>query len=511
MAGSVGERSRELASGVRTVFMRQAEEPPGGSQRARSSEEAGYDRGAKGPREVENEMAQNSENKPAAVGGDSPVTASRFPKQVGEAQSPWAWVEQSVWTTRMLDRLAKSEEQTVWFSLWDKIWSEKNLDQAALEVILNRGSAGVDGQTTRQFSQEWSEEIARLQAELRQGRYRPRPAKRVWIDKLGSREKRPLGIPAVRDRVVQAALRHVLEPIFERDFAEQSYGFRPGRGCLGALQRVEELLESGYTFVVDADLKSYFDTIPQERLLGLMKARVADGRVLQLVEAFLQAGVMEQGKDWQASECGTPQGGVISPLLANIYLNPLDHLMAKAGVEMVRYADDLVLLCRSEAEAQAALAMLSAWVTEAGLTLHPSKTRIVDASAPGGFDFLGYHFERYAEGGGKKWFRKKSEAKLRASVRAKTSRLRSGSMSEMIAELNPTLRGWFAYYRYSAPGALAGVDGWVRRRLRSIQRWRWGRKGSSRGRENVEMPNAWFAAHGLFSLLNAQRSRSPIP
>jgi RNA-directed DNA polymerase len=400
----------------------------------------------------------------------------------------------------MLDRLAQSEEQTVWYSLWDKVCGEDNLFQASLEVILNRGSAGVDGQTTTQFKIEWREQIARLQQELREDLYRPQPARRVWIDKAGSPEKRPLGIPAVRDRVVQAAVRHVLEPIFERDFAEQSYGFRPGRGCLGALARVEELLEDGCTWVVDADLKSYFDTIPHDRLLERVSARVADGRVLALLRAFLEAGVMEGGKGWKPTERGTPQGGVISPLLANLYLNPLDHQMAAAGYEMVRYADDLVIVCRTEATAQAALAELAGWVEEAGLKLHPVKTRIVNAAEKGGFDFLGYHFERYQEGTGKKWFGKKAQAKLRASLRAKTSRLRSGSMSEIIADINPTLRGWHAYYRYSLPSALVSVNGWVRRRLRSIQRWRLGRKGGSRGRENPELPNAWFADQGLFCL-----------
>jgi RNA-directed DNA polymerase len=449
-------------------------------------------------------MDTHSENKSAAVEAAGSASFVPFPKQAEDTAAPrWDWVERSVWTKRMLDRLDTSEARTVWFSLWDKVCAEDNLHQAALEVILNRGSAGVDGQTTEQFKTQWSEQVAWLRKELLEGRYQPQPGRRVWIEKLGSPDKRPLGIPAVRDRVVQAAMRHVLEPIFERDFAEQSYGFRPGRGCLDALRRVEELMVDGYTWVVDADLKSYFDTIPHDRLLALVKQRVADGRVLALLESFLKAGVLETGKDWEPTECGTPQGGVISPLLANLYLNPLDHQVEATGWEMVRYADDLVILCRTQSEAHAALAQLSAWVSQSGLTLHPTKTRIVNAAEAGGFDFLGYHFERYREGSGKKWFRKKSEQKLRASLRAKTSRLREGSLDEIIAQVNPTLKGWHGYFRYSARGALAGVDRWVRRRLRSIQRWRWGRKGSSRGRENVEMPNAWFAAAGLFSLENA--------
>jgi RNA-directed DNA polymerase len=190
------------------------------------------------------------------------------------------------------------------------------------------------------FARHAEEELQRLQEQLRQGRYRPQPLRRAWITKPGSKEKRPLGIPAVRDRTVQGALRHVLEPIFETEFAEQSYGFRPGRGAKDALRRVDRLLKGGHHWVVDADLKSYFDTIPHQRLLARVQQRVADGQVLALLESFLEAGVWEEGKGWQPTEQGTPQGGVISPLLANLYLNPLDHPMAGLGYEMVRYADD---------------------------------------------------------------------------------------------------------------------------------------------------------------------------
>jgi RNA-directed DNA polymerase len=214
----------------------------------------------------------------------------------------------------MLKRLETSQEQTVWYSLWDKVWQPDNLAQAVLGVIVNRGSAGVDGQTTQQLSMDWTRQQEQLQQELRSGRYRPQPARRAWIPKLGSAELRPLGIPAVRDRVVQTALRAVLEPIFEREFAEQSYGFRPGRGSLQALQRVESLLLSGHTWVVDADLKSYFDTIPHPPLLQLIGQRVKDGKVMELLERYLKAGVMASAKEWQPSPQGTPQGAVISPL-----------------------------------------------------------------------------------------------------------------------------------------------------------------------------------------------------
>jgi RNA-directed DNA polymerase len=213
---------------------------------------------------------------------------------------------------------------------------------------------------------------------------------------------------------------------------------------------------------------------------------------------------MESGKDWQPSAQGTPQGAVISPLLANLYLNPLDHLMAKQGWEMVRYADDFVVCARTEAEARTALAEIGGWVKAAGLTLHPVKTRIVNAAEKGGFDFLGYHFEQYRAGGGKKWPRAKSQQKLRERLRAKLPRGRSGSIPQLMRELRPILRGWYGYFKYSLPSALQQVDAWVRERTRHILRRRQKRRGMVKGREHREYPNAWFAAQGLFSLKNAQ-------
>jgi RNA-directed DNA polymerase len=404
----------------------------------------------------------------------------------------------------MLKRLEQSQEQTVWYSLWDKVWQTDNLDQAILGVVHKRGSAGMDGQSTTQFSLDWTRQCEQIREELRTGSYCPQPARRVWIPKPGSTELRPLGIPAVRDRVVQRALLAVLEPIFERDFAEQSYGFRPGRGCLPALERVESLLQSGHTWVVDADLKAYFDTIPHERLLAQVRQRIADGQVLELLARYLKAGVMATGKGWQPTKHGTPQGAVISPLLANVYLSPLDHQMAGAGYQMVRYADDFVVCTQTRAQAEAALEAIRQWVAAAGLTLHPTKTRIVNAAERGGFDFLGYHFEQYRAGGGKKWPRQKSEQKLREALRPKLRRGRSGSMAQIVAELNPVLRGWYGYFKYSLPGALQRVDEWVRERTRHILRRRHKRHGLVKGRERIEYPIAWFAAQGLFSLKTAQ-------
>ena len=313
----------------------------------------------------------------------------------------------------------------------------------------------------------------------------------------------------MRDRVVQAAVKHVLEPIFERDFAAQSYGFRPRRSAQQALQRLEELLQSGYIWVVDGDFQRCFDEIPQNPLMEVIGRRIADGKVKALLWAFLKAGVMESSQEWHASEEGTPQGSVISPMLANIYLNSLDQQMAQRGRQMVRYADDFVILCRSEEEAKAALAELSQWVQGAGLRLHPTKTRLVNAAEAGGFDFLGYHFERYQGGSGKKWPRKKSLLKLRAAIRQKTGRQRSQRLATIIAQINPTLKGWYGYFAKSLPSALEEVDGWVRRRLRSILRRRHKRQGMSRGRENPEYPNRWFTERGLFSMAAASVRRSP--
>lgn len=305
----------------------------------------------------------------------------------------------------------------------------------------------------------------------------------------------PVGNPAVRDRTVEAALKHVLEPIFERDFAEHSYGFRPGRGCRQAVQRVEQLLSEGRTWCVDLDFKSYFDTIPHERLLGLVQQRVVDGSVLALLAQSLKAGVLEELKGWQPTERGTPQGAVISPLLANLYLNPLDHQMARQGWEMVRYADDLVVLCRTQAEAEQVLACLRQWAEEAGLTVHPTKTRIVNAQSEG-FDFLGWHFR-----GGKKWPREKSLQKLHDKLRPLTRRSNGRSLGEIEGKVNPILRGWHGYFRESHPTGLSGPDGWLRRRLRAMLRKREKRPGYGLSKEDsLRWPNRWFAAHGLFSL-----------
>lgn len=432
----------------------------------------------------------------------SSAEVASAPKQAEETlRQRWPWVEPMVWTERMLEALERGVKGGQWFALIDKVYDPRNLRSAFGSVWRNRGGPGSDGQRVAQFEARLGEELARLGEELREGRYEPQAVRRVYIPKPGSREKRPLGIPAVRDRVVQTAMRHVLEPIFEREFAPQSYGFRPGRGCKDALRQVDGLLKAGYTHVVDADIKGYFDSIPHEKLMERVGERVSDGRVLGLIEQMLKQGVMNELQQWEPTEQGTPQGAVISPLLANIYLHPLDLLMQAEGWEMVRYADDFVILCRTQAEAEAALQRIREWMEAAGLTLHPEKTRLVDLNDRNqGFDFLGYHFRR----GGKRWPRSKSVQKLRERLKPMSKRTNGESLREIIRKLNATLRGWYGYFCHARNGSLQKIDGWVRGRLRSILRKRCGKKGRGRGMDQHRWNNAYFARHGLFSLQETQ-------
>lgn len=428
----------------------------------------------------------------------TPTTVPERAPQVGEIRARWAWVEAEVWTERMLATLETGIEGGKWFRLIDKVWSLKNLGRSLEKVVAKGGSAGIDNQSARQIEAHKSQTIAKLEQELRASQYEPQAVKRVWIPKPGSNEKRPLGVPTLRDRIVQGALLHVMEPIFERDFAPQSYGFRPGKGCKEALRRVDELLKGGSHWVVDADLKAYFDTIPQERLMDRIREKIADGRVLKLLEQMLQAGVMDSAKGWQPTEQGTPQGAVISPLLSNIYLDGLDWQMAKGGFEMVRYADDFIVLCSSQEQAQEALEQVRRWVDENGLTLHPIKTRLVDASQAGGFDFLGYHFER-----GMKWPRKKSMDKLKDTIREKTRRTDGRRLRIICEDLNRTLRGWFEYFKHSKENVFEAIDGYTRGRLRSILRKRMAKRGHGCGKDHQRWPNAYFNTMGLFSLRQA--------
>lgn len=427
-----------------------------------------------------------------------PAVVVEISKQVGDTHNfKWKWVEPSVWTERMLTALEEGVKGGKWFALMDKVYSGKNLKAGWDKVKANKGAAGIDRQSIEAFQGNEEKYLEELQESLRENRYEAKPVKRVWIPKMGSKEKRPLGIPVVKDRIVQTALRNVLEPIFEKTFTEQSYGFRPGRGCKDALREVETQLKTGKTWVVDADIKSYFDTIPHDKLMENIKEQVADGRVLELIEGYLKQGVIDGLDQWEP-EKGTPQGAVISPLLANIYLNQMDHIMQSKGFNMVRYADDAVIICSTEEEAKKALTEMKAWIETRGLTLHPEKTRIVDATQKGGFDFLGYHFERNT-----RWPRNKSMTKLKDAIRQKTKRTSGESMKCIIDNLNRSLKGWFEYFRHSNRKTFQMTDKWIRMRLRSILRKRKGCHGRGRGYDHHKWPNAYFSGLGLFTLTAA--------
>jgi RNA-directed DNA polymerase len=413
-----------------------------------------------------------------------------------EPRSVRAWANPCVWTERMLTTLEQGVRGGRWHTLIDKVYAPLNLFAASGNVIGNQGAAGVDHQTVADFLAKRPKELERLHESLRTDAYRPQAVRRVWIDKAGSKEQRPLGVPTVRDRVVQTALLHVLEPIFDVTFSPHSYGFRRGRGCHHALERVEELLAAGCVYVVDADLKSYFDTISKSRLISHLRGKVSDSRVLRLVEMFLEQGVMDGLREW-TPETGTPQGAVLSPLLANIYLNPLDHLLDDAGLALVRYADDFVILCKTREEADRALALVQSWVVENELTLHPTKTKIVDARTEN-FDFLGYRFR-----GDLRLPREKSLDKFKDAIREKTKRTNGLSLPVVCSRLNGQLRGWFTYFRHCHKSLFRRLDGWIRGRLRSILRRRSGRPGRGRGLDHHRWPNRFFEGMGLYNLCAA--------
>lgn len=420
-----------------------------------------------------------------------PFAATHTGETLGIAQ----WAHPAVWTERMLATLQNGVKGGKWHTLIDKVYDPRNLRSAAHKVLGKEGAAGVDRQTVEDFGQNGQEELARLQQQLRDDQYRPAAVRRVQIPKPGTNETRPLGIPTVRDRVVQTALVHVIEPILDNAFHPRSFGFRHGRGCHDALRCVEERLQAGYVYVVDADLKSYFDTIPKDRLLAMVAAKISDSRVLQLIERYLQQSILEELREWTPDK-GVPQGAVLSPVLANLYLNPLDHQMSQRGYAMVRYADDFVVLCQTRAEAEAALAEIQAWVTEAGLTLHPTKTRIVDARTES-FAFLGYSFR-----GDFRFPREKSHAKIRDRIRELTPRTSGESMDTLCQRLNRMLQGWFTYFRHCTGNIFQDYDARIRVRLRRILVKRH-RRNPKRLPANRRWPNRYFAAQGLYSLNEA--------
>ena len=423
-------------------------------------------------------------------------TVSERAKQGAETQGrDWSWVETSVWTERMLSALGNGVKGNKWFSLMDKAERLTTLAAAWRKVASNGGAAGVDRQSIERFAANSDEYLAELAQALKERSYRPQPVRRVEIPKSDGK-LRPLGIPTVKDRIVQTALKFVLEPIFEAQFLNGSYGFRRGKGCKDALREVDGLLKEGYTYVVDADLQSYFDSIPHARLMQRVEERISDGAVLELIANFLKQDIMHEGQRWTPTG-GTPQGAVISPLLANVYLHPLDVLMEGEGYRMVRYADDFVILCSNREDAMLALEKVRSWVEQNGLTLHPDKTHVGDCRQPGeGFDFLGYRFEA-----GQRQVRKKSLQRLKEKIRSRTRRTRGDSLAYVVSDLNPMLKGWFAYFKHAHERTFSTLDAQIRRRLRAMLRKQ--EKRPAFGRclsDHLKWPNQFFAEAGLFAM-----------
>ena len=415
----------------------------------------------------------------------------------------WAWIDRSIWTERMLAALDNGVKGNKWFSLIDKVYRAQTLAAAWEQVKANKGAAGIDGQSCERFAANAERYLGELAEDLKEGRYRAAPVRRVEIPKAGGKT-RPLGIPTVKDRIVQAAVKRVIEPIFEKEFMPTSYGFRPGRGCKDALREVDALLSKGYTHVVDADLKSYFDNIPHARLKERIEERISDGRLLELLAGWLHQDIVQGLERWTPTG-GTPQGAVISPLLANLYLHPLDERMTKLGYRMVRYADDFVILCQSAEQAHTALNEVRAWVEANGLTLHPDKTHVGDCRIEGqGFEFLGYRFEA-----GKRRVRNKSLQGFKDKIREKTHRTRGDNLTRIIAGLTPMIRGWYGYFKHAHRWEFPELDGFIRRRLRAILRKQEKRPGFGKCHtDHSRWPNVYFAALGLFTMTEARMTAS---
>lgn len=439
-------------------------------------------------------------------------------------------MEEKTKTVRHFREGGEGGKKRRWYSLIDKIWAVPNLEEAFREVKRNKGAAGVDQMTLKAYESKLESHVQALQHKLRSKTYRPKPVKRVYIPKADG-TLRPLGIPTVEDRVVQAAVKRILEPIFEELFLDCSYGFRPGRSAHMALEKIRKDLTDGYVYVIDADLKAYFDTIPHEKLIQAVREEVVDGSVLDLIGRFLQAGVMENGS-FHLNEQGTPQGGVVSPLLANIYLHPLDKRMTERGHRITRYADDFVICCKSQKGAERVLRTVVQFLErELGLKIHPEKTKIVN-NMEEAFVFLGYEFIR----GSRMLPSDKAKRKFKERVKEITRRNQTVSVEELVKKkLNGYLRGWGNYYGHGQDfHFFRAMDSWIRRRLRAVQLRSWRKIGklhrelrrrgyrkpppklrmtawrnSSSYHAHFALPNSWFQEIGLCSLLDLYKELHP--
>lgn len=406
------------------------------------------------------------------------------------------------WSQRMLEHL-RDNPDGVWFSLIDKIFRKETLMHSYNEVKANGGASGVDHINISKYGERLDEELSNLSEQLRKDEYRPQAVRRVNIPKEKG-ETRPLGIPTVRDRIVQGAVKNVIEPIFERISYKSSYGFRPNIGNKDALRETERLLRAGYQVVVDADIKGFFDNIDHEVLMKSINTRIADGRVLKLIEAFLNQEVVYEGKIMERTGKGTPQGGVISPLLANIYLHELDKVMNEQNFKIVRYADDLVVMCKDENQAQQALQTVRDVMQKLKLELHPEKTCIVNMKEAGTeFQFLGYRFVNHKQTI-KRYPRNKSINKLKDRIRKLTPRCSGVSIEQTIKKLNYTIKGWYEYFKHSSKFAFIAIDKMIRRRLRATlakqNKMKSGKSSKGLGLVNYKWSNKFFSMSGLFDL-----------
>lgn len=438
--------------------------------------------------------AKTHEHEPEARLVERP---SDTPKLEREREEPFRLGKRTypVWTPAMVEAREKYRQaEKKWYLLYDKLYDRSNLYAAWRQVEANGGAPGVSGETIEQIEDTIDDRLRTTARDLEDQKYEVSPIRRKLIPKGdGSGKMRELGIPEVMDRVVQAAVVRLIEPIYEDKFLKGSYGFRPERSAHHALARVEAAIGTDRPFVVDADIRNCFGSIPHSALMEEVAREISDPKLLKLIRRFVEADIVEEMKRWKPEE-GTPQGAVLSPLLANIYLHRFDLEMARAGFETVRYADDFVVLGRTREEAEAALLKAAEVLGEMGLDLHPEKTRVVDARQDR-FQFLGYQFWP----GGREP-RNSSRDKLYDRIRAKTPRNNGHSMREIVRRLNRTLKGWYAYFRHSHWNVFPDVDGFVRRRLRSILRKREKRHGSAKRTDNLRYPTRIFTGLGLFTM-----------